>query len=276
MSSSIQSILEGELQSILEGELPYQSAVYVVLARRERVIHVTSFDVNARYAVAKGQCENAREYHSNGEISDNVLSYLENKCIDLGVNNELDKCGFYNGLNSAMLGLWSMVCENEEERVPNAQLDALVPYTRYDMPYNVVRGCIGQSPVIEERMFGDLSYQAHEGGMSRVAVSVNHMASPTYVIFKIDQMALLCEKELAGGFIFTEEWLSSQLNIQDLQRVREKAVDLVRLLVTYDDHDTSETSYYEPVADSIKGVAIDAMCGRNVWPMRMHPHKIFE
>ena len=86
------------MQPLFEGSLPHQSAVYVVLDKDRRRVHVLPISIDPVFSVAKDQLDSSLYDGSNS-----TRVYLRAKCEELGVTNNQDKGGFYMGNNPLSL-----------------------------------------------------------------------------------------------------------------------------------------------------------------------------
>ena len=128
-------------------------------------MHITSFEIDASYSIAMEQQRN--------EGSEATREYLRAKCKALGVTNNVDKIGFYMGSNLVSLGLIDLLLDSEQHKQTFAKLDLFILYESYIIPTDVLQTSLSTIPVIEERLFGALTYAPCE--MNGLDLSLIHI-----------------------------------------------------------------------------------------------------
>ena len=254
-----------QIKAILEGTLPWQSAVFVIADKSQKRIHVLPVSVNSRYAIAESQ------YLSSDDLSVEAAGYLKDKCDELNVIECDDKNGFYMGRNAVDLGLFALFCDSKTKMKKYIDTDSILPYTRYIIPLAKVQNILGGQPDVKTRNYGPIKYQLCEsGGFDKLAVSVNDLATD-YVLFKIDQTAMMGEEQLSDGYIFLEQLLSAQWTQEQHSLIAEKATNLIgQLIFTQHDHN------YDAVPVPIMNTIMKSMFGGTPWPVTIHEKCTFD
>lgn len=243
-----------------------QTAVYVVFARREQRVHVMSTKVHPKYSITGdlNDCLCDRDEEECKEES----KYIKSRVQEFGLNGTDDKSGFYNGVDISELGLLDLANEHGDGDIQESRrLDLLIPYHRYDMPVETVTTCIGNLPIVEDEEAGPLSLQKCHDELGDVAVSMNEFLT-NYIICKIDQISYLYEVELDNDFVFPEIDICSHWNNDDLERVRDNALQLISALV--DNVKVGGDWGYEPIDLSVRQTIRRGL--NSGWEVTTHPH----
>ena len=104
-------------------------------------------------------------------------------------------------------------------------------------------------------------------GKLGVSMSMRHLPFLPYIITKIDLLCCLTEHQFHDEYIFCEKMLSSQMNQEELEQVRNSAPKIMGVLVN---HPTG----YEPVDPLIKGIISSSLSRQ--WTVHMHDHVVIE
>ena len=257
--------MDPELVELLQGELPYQSSVYVIYSVRERRIDVISCNVNSKYSITRDLIE--------CEVSPGMRSHLNRYLCESTIHNGCDFSGYFNGVSPDPL--LNLMCDNTTFRpilmnfdVPNQDANTvLIPYTRYHLTEEQKLRCLGQEPIIgvEERMYGPWKLESLALGEGRLSVSLPQKGS-MYVFAKLDTWSCLslCDNRDLPEYAGCDEFiLSSKFTKNDIGRLRDNAVDLVR-------HTIEHPGGYEPVNPNIERIVKKSMV--ESWPVRTHDH----
>lgn len=269
-----------EVIGVLEG-LPRQTAVFVVFAVEEEVIHVISMDVNAKYSVVRAmRPELLNQIAENGRrdggvaVGDDLfatprqhmlLQYVEDLMRSEHYSSS-DKAGYYNGVPGG-----TIMSTFSPQSVSVARLemvDMMVPYTRYHLSEDRLRTEMGTIPVSRDGVIGPVELMGG-GATNRISVSMNmgHIIPSPYIIAKIDLLCSLGEHQFYDDYIFCEKMLSSEMNGEELEQVRNSAVNIMRILV---DHPTG----YEPIDPHSKDVISQSLSRQ--WTIQMHDHIVID
>ena len=256
--------MDPELVELLQGELPYQSSVYVIYSVRERRIDVISCDVNSKYSITRGLIQS----EESPAVRSDLIRYLNESTI----HNGCEFSGYFNGVSPDPL--LNLMSDDTTERPILMNLDVmnedanscLIPYTRYTLTAHQKDRCLGQEPIIrvEERMYGPWNLESSAFGDGDLSVSLPQQAS-RYIFAKLDTFSSfnIGEEEIPPNYASTDEFcLSSKFSQNDIGRLRDNAVDLVRLII--------ERPGYEPVSAHIEMVVKKSMVEN--WPVRKHEH----
>ena len=266
--------------TFLSAALPRQTSVYVVFSPKEEAIHVLSMDVSAKYSIVRAmRSELLTQIAENGSdngrvlVGDGLFATPEQHILLRHINalmlsdyyQDSDKAGFYNGIPGRTI--MSHFCP--EEAVENlARIDMMSPYTRYLISETRLREEMNVIPVARDAVYGpvDLIGGGADGKLG-VSMNMRHFPFSPYIITKIDLLCSLSEHEFHEGYIFCEKMLSSAMNEEELEQVRNNAVKIMGVLVN---HPTG----YEPVDPLIKGIISSSLSRQ--WTVHMHDHVVIE
>ena len=253
-------IMNAELIQTIQGELPYQSAIYVIFAVREKRIHVMSQDVNSKYAIVDSLLSCQDSIQRRGHI--------ERFFHESIINDGSDCAGFFLGVSPGRL-LELLSTDNSRAILCNCEIrntdgnTVVVPYTRYHIPGSLISSHLGPTPITEdeEKVYGSLKYHSRFGD-GDLGVSLPLYAS-FYVFAKIDMTGFIHEHEFSEDEFLPETFLSSNLNADERERLRNCAVDLVQQT---HQHAPSYDQFPPQVARIISASSSES------WPIQFHDH----
>ena len=268
--------------SWLSRDLPRQTAVYVAFDTREEKVHVVSMDVSAKYSVVRSM-QSDLEFQLAADndddsgliaVGDGSFATPEQHSL-LQHTNQLrqsghyegdDKAGFYNGVPGRVL--MSHFCP-QRDLVGLEKLDLMtLPYARYDIPEDVLREEMGFVPESRDGMCGPVELVG--GGESgRLSVSMNTWFHPSvpYVVAKLDLQCCLMEHDFQWDFVSFEQVLSSQMNSDELEKVRNSAVNLMGWMA-------NNYNGQEPLDPVVREVICQSSVSQ--WPVQMHDHVVVD
>ena len=176
-----------------------------------------------------------------------------------------DKAGFYNGLPGRTI--MSRFCP-EEAVAGLATIDMMCPYTRYLISEERLREEMDVIPVVRDAVHGPVELVGGGAdGKLAVSMSMRHLPFLPYIITKIDLLCGLTEHQFHDEYIFCEKMLSSQMNQEELEQVRNNAAKIMGILVN---HPTG----YEPVDPFIHSTIRSSLARQ--WTVRMHDHIVID
>ena len=247
------------IKVFLEGELPHQSAVYVVMNRDKKEIHVYSIKVGGRYTISNALI---RTSNDNKELKE-ANKYIKAKCAELETVQLYDKAGFYMGVKATDLKIFDLIT-TQQRTTDYAFIDSLIVFRTYYLVAHHVRNILGDVPVLENLTFGDVEYVPDQNSMDKLHVSVNERVLPDHIIFKIDQPANLMETEFCDGYLLLETELSAQWSDNQINLVSNHAIELIKSLLSLP---------YEPWEcpdNTIKDVISESTNPISPWPVTAH------
>ena len=267
--------------TFLSAALPRQTSLFVVFVPQEEAIHILSMDVSAKYSIVRemrSELVNQIAENGNGDGRVNVgdglfasseqcrlLQHIDELMSSDSYFQDSDKGGFYNGLPGRTI--MSRFCP-EEAVAGLATIDMMIPFTRYLVSEERLREVIDVIPLARDAVYGPVELVGG-GADGKLAVSMNmrHLPFLPYIITKIDLLCGLTEHQFHDDYIFCEKMLSSEMNQEELEQVRNNATKIMGILVN---HPTG----YEPVDPFIQRT-ISSSLGRQ-WTVHMHEHIVVE
>ena len=260
--------------------LPCQSSVYVVYALQEETIHVLSVDVSSKYSVIRDmRSELVSQIAENGSgsgrvaVGDGLFATPLQRMLLEHIDEEMmadhyqgsDKAGFYNGVPGGMI--MRHFCEDTV--VPGLEMiDLMYPYTRYHVTEEKLRDEIRVMPVARDAVYGPVELIGG-GATGTLGVSMNmrHFPPSPYIITKIDLLCCLTEHQFHQEYIFCEKMLTSEMTREELEQVRNSAVNILRLMVN---HRTG----YEPIDPHVHDIISRSVA--HEWRVQMHDHIVID
>ena len=255
-STSISTAGDVPIKVFLEGELPHQSAVYVVMNRDKKEIHVYSIKVGGRYTISNALI---RTSNDNKELKE-ANKYIKAKCAELETVQLYDKAGFYMGVKALDLEMFDDVT-TQQRTTDYAFIDSLIVFRTYQLDAQHVRNILGDVPVLENLTFGDVEYMPDHNSMDKLHVSVNERVLPDHIIFKIDQPAYLMETEFSDGYLLLETELSAQWSDNQIDLVSTHAVELIKSLLSL------PSEPWERPDNTMKDVITESTNPMSPWPV---------
>ena len=267
--------------TFLSAAPPRQTSVYVVFAPQEESIHVLSLDVSAKYSIVRAMKSElvdqiAENGSGNGRVNvgdglfatseqHRLLQHIDELMSSDSYYQDSDKVGFYNGLPGRII--MSRFCP-EEAVAGLATIDMMCPYTRYHISEERLREDMDVIPVVRDAVHGPVELVGG-GADGKLAVSTNmrHLPFLPYIITKIDLLCGLTEHQFHEEYIFCEKMLSSEMNQEELEQVRNNAAKIVGMLVNY-------PTGYEPVDPFIHGTISSSLSSQ--WTVHMHDHIVVD
>ncbi len=266
--------------TFLAGRLPRQTSVYVVFDREEEAIHVLSLDVSAKCSIVRAMrpellTQIAGNDRRDGDVAVGdgmfatpqqhmLLQHLED-LMQSDYYEGSDKAGYYNGVPGRII--MSRFCP--QAAVTGLEvIDMMVPYNRYHVSEERLREEMDIIPVARDGVYGPVELVGG-GATGELAVNMNmsHFQPSPYIIAKIDQLCSLCEHQFHEDYIFCEKMLSSEMNGEELEQVRNSAVNIMDIFVN---HPTG----YEPIDPNMRGIIRQGLSGH--WTIRMHDHIVID
>lgn len=267
--------------TFLSGDLPRQSSVYVVFSKQQEAIHVLSLDVSAKYSIVRAMRPElidqiAENESGNGRVpvGDGLFATPQQHMLLQHIDEMMrsdyyqgnDKVGFYNGVPGRTI--ISRFCP-ESLIAGVATFDQFCPYNRYHLPQERLRDIMGSIPDVQDSVHGPVE-SSGIGGEGKFAVSMNqsHFSPSPYIIAKLDRLCCLHEHQFHDEYVFCEKMLSSAMNHEDLERVRNSAVNIMGLLAN------RRTGSYVPIDPLIKQIIGQSLACR--WTIHMHDHIVID
>ena len=269
--------------TLLSGDLPRQSAVYVVFDLKEHEIHVLSTDVSAKYSIVRAmRPELLNQIAENGrrdgcmDVGDGLfatpqqymlLQHLEDVMESCDYYTLSDKAGYYNGVPGRTI--ISRFCP--QSLVEGFEMLDMTysPFNRYHISEERLREEMDSIPVARDGVYGPVELVGG-GADGKLSVSMNmrHFPPSPYIIAKLDLLCSLGEHQFHEDYIFCEKMLSSEMNTEELEQVRNRAVNIMGILVNHPD------TRYEPIDPDIRGTLSRCLAGQ--WPVQMHDHIVID
>lgn len=266
--------------TFLSGRLPRQTSVYVVFALEEDFIHVVSTDVSAKYSVVRAMrpelldqiAENGRR-DGGVAVGDGLFATPQQHMLLQHLEDLMrsdyyegsDKDGYYNGVPGRTI--MSRFCSTQAVVAGLEKIDMMVPYTRYHISEDRLREEMDSIPAARDGVYGPVELVGGDAtGKLSVSMNVRHFLRSPYIIAKIDQLCCLGEHQFHEEYIFCEKMLSSEMNGEELEQVRNSAVNIMGILVN---HPTG----YEPIDPDMRGIISRGVCQ---WSIQMHDHVVID
>lgn len=249
------------LREILEGNLPYASSVYIVFVREEGRIHIFSSDVSTKYQIAKGQRCGADNMRSD------VRKYFDKKIFEWNVSYEDDLSGFYNGLGSRQMGFMRSVCKNGLDQEHDDWENAIYVNFVDRLSDDKVSSVLGSLGAIEEDVHCGLRLCEREPNY--IEVTMNDETTK-YTIVKVSRRSVYFGDEtFQDGYEFLGVGFSPKMSSNDINRIRSKCLDLLRVVIN-DERNMTRLS-----EDTYKMICT-ALDSDSPWAVVTHSHETIE
>ena len=251
-----------DVRQLLEGKLPRQSAVFVTFAAPEKVIHVNSIDVTAKYSILREimDCEHEEESPEN--------KYIEREFARCDLHGD-DVCGLFMGLSPETLKFFEKVARGDGVASVDQISDALSVIIRttihnfVNLPCDSVQEILRRVPLVKREVHGSVKTTSKRNDDHlRVTVCEGKLTRHSYLVCKIDQPCDLIEAATPPplGSMLDDVELSNQWTAGETENIRSNALKLIRLLVSKDLDITEDTRF-------TIFAAIDS------WSVRIHKHE---